>query len=82
MKNFYNGYVKIKVKPNGGRARWWFLHLRSEDDNFICGERVNKEGDLINNKSDEVEIDVVSKRAIVDRVEVDFNPNYGVLERV
>lgn len=78
-KNYYKGFRRLKVKPAGERARWWWVRIINENDRFIMCERVNKYGSPVDVKEDEQHIQMISRGAVMVSKEAVEDFKYGEL---
>lgn len=77
MTNRTADFRHVKVKPAGERARWWWIKVFFEDENWIHCERINKQGEPIDAKEH-----LIDQLAVIDSKQAKEDFFYGTLEEV
>jgi len=84
MKNYYQGYRRIKVDFSGKglKPRWHWVQVIKEQRGFLICERVNKQCEPIGKAANVSYIDMIQLTAIKASKEAIQNRKYAELETV
>ncbi len=84
MKDYYQGYRRIKVDFSGRRLKpqWHWVHVIKEGKGFLICERVNKQCDPIGRAANTTYINIIPLSIIEKSREAIQNRKYAELETV